>query len=100
MIRRTHRHTQRLLSQLEKKGYITIQVQRGRKHSNIYTINMTSKRHISEKIRHPDDVSKYDIQVSLELLKEKEGKKEDLLEYLGLTRGSGVWTAALNGHQK
>jgi DNA-binding MarR family transcriptional regulator len=104
MIRRTHRQTQRLLIQLETKGYITIIVRRGRKHSNLYTINMTSMRHISEKIRHPDVTSKYDIQMSPELKKEEEKNKEEnpeaLLLRLGLTPGSTVWQACLNGHQK
>jgi MarR-like DNA-binding transcriptional regulator SgrR of sgrS sRNA len=100
MIRRTHRHTQRLLTQLEKKGYIIILVRRGRGHSNLYTINMTSKRHILGKIRHPGDVSKYDIQVSSELKEEQERKKEELLSHLGLTKGSAIWVAALNGQRK
>jgi hypothetical protein len=100
MIRRTHRQTQRLLMQLEKKKYITILVRRGRKHSNLYTINMTSKFHISEKIRHPGVASKYDIQVSPELKEEEERKKEEQLRRLGLTPGSQVWIASLNGHQK
>jgi MarR-like DNA-binding transcriptional regulator SgrR of sgrS sRNA len=104
MIRRTHRQTQTLLRQLEKAGYITIIVRRGRGHSNLYTINMKPRLHISGKIRSLDFISKYEAQTSPELLKEEEKNKEEtpeeLLLRLGLTPGSGVWIASLNGHQK
>jgi hypothetical protein len=104
MIRRTERHTRRLLQSLEKAGYITIQERRGRGHSNLYILNRTQICQVLEKTGHPDVRSKPDTQMSPELLKEEERKKEEtpeeLLLRLGLTPGSGVWIASLNGHQK
>jgi len=104
MIRRTQRHTRRLLINLERAGYISIQERRGRGHSNLYILNPTRICHISGKIGHPDVISKPDIWMSPEFKVEEERKKEenpeDLLLKLGLTRGSVVWTAAMNGHQK
>jgi hypothetical protein len=102
MIRRTERQTQTLLRKLEKAGYITTIVRRGRGHSNLYTINTKRILHLFEKTRNLDFTSKGEAQTSPELLREEERKKEEnpepLLLMLGLTPGSGVWIAAMNGH--
>jgi MarR-like DNA-binding transcriptional regulator SgrR of sgrS sRNA len=104
MIRRTERQTQTLLRRLEKTGYITTIVRRGRGHSNLYTINTKYILHLFEKTRSPDFTSKGEAQTSPEFLKEEEKNKEEnteaLLLRLGLTPGSTVWQACLNGHQK
>jgi hypothetical protein len=89
---------------LKKTGYITFLILRGRGHSNLYTINTKRILHLFEKTRSLDFTSKGEAQTSPELLKEEEGKKEEnpegLLRKLGLTPGSTVWIAAMNGHQK
>jgi MarR-like DNA-binding transcriptional regulator SgrR of sgrS sRNA len=100
MIRRTDRQTQTLLRRLEKTGYITTIVHRGRGHTNRYTINTKHILHLFEKTRSPDFTSKGEIQTSPELLQEEERKKEGLLRHLGLQEGSSVWIAAMNGHVK
>ena len=104
MIRRTERHARRLLRGLERKGYINVKVQSGRNHTNIITINRTRLCPPFGKTGHSYVPPKPDIWVSPELLMEEEREKEEnpegLLGWLGLTPGSGVWIAALNGHQK
>jgi MarR-like DNA-binding transcriptional regulator SgrR of sgrS sRNA len=104
MIRRKPRQTRTLLYELQELGYISIKVQRGRGKSNLYTINRQQLLPISEKIGSPDYRSKSAIQIASELLREEEKNKEEnpeaLLLKLGLTRGSVVWIAAMNGHQK
>jgi helix-turn-helix protein len=104
MIRRTERHTRRLLRSLEEKEYISVKVQRGRNHTNLVTINRTRICPLFGKTGHSYDPSKPDIQVSAELLMEKEENKEEnpegLLGWLGLTPGSEVWIASMNGHLK
>jgi DNA-binding MarR family transcriptional regulator len=104
MIRRTERQTHTLLYRLEKKGYITIVVRKGRGHSNLYHLNRKRTLPYLDKTGSPEFRSKPEIQTSDELLLEEERKEEqnpeDLLLKLGLTRGSVVWIAAMNGHQK
>jgi len=104
MIRRKPRQTRSLLYELQKLDYIGIKVQRGRGKSNLYTINRQKLLPILPKIGSPDCRSKSAIQSAPELLMEKERKEdqnpEALLLKLGLTRGSVVWIAAMNGHQK
>lgn len=98
MIRRTERHTRRLLRILDEMSYISTEVQRGRNHSNLYTINRTRICPVSEKIGHGDVRSKSDMQVSPEFKEEEERKKEGLLRHLGLEEGSEIWIASMNGH--
>jgi hypothetical protein len=100
MLRKTKRHTRRLLRMLEEKGYISVKVQSGRNHPNIYTINRTKLCPPSEKRGQGYVLSKEDKAMSPEFQLEKEGKKGQFLEHLGLTEGSTIWVAALNGHQK
>jgi Helix-turn-helix domain len=104
MIRRTERQTRTILRNLERMEYISTQVQRGRRHSNIYSLNRKHILPVSEKIGSPDFRSKPEAKTSAELLLEEERKEEQnpeaLLLKLGLTRGSVVWIAAMNGHQK
>ena len=100
MIRRKPRQTRSLLYQLQKQGYISILVQRGRGKSNLYTINRQKLLPILEKIGNPDCRSKSAIQIAPELKREKERKKEELLLRLGLTEGSSVWVAMMNGRGK
>jgi hypothetical protein len=126
-IRRKHRQTQKLLRDLEKKGYITVRVGRGRGHSTRYTINtqtilhraenmhsemhlsenMHSRVHLSEKTCTLECTSKHALQSAPKLLWEEEktqnhprAREETLLKRLGLTPGSDAWKAALNGHLK
>jgi hypothetical protein len=104
MIRRSERQTRTLLRQLEHVGYITITVQHGRRHSNLYEINRKSMFPVLEKTGSLGFRSKPAVWTSAEFKQEEERKKEEnpeaLLLKLGLTRGSVVWIAALNGHQK
>jgi len=99
MIRRTPRQTRILLRELEKLAYLKVKIQRGRDKSNIYTINRKRILPISGKIGNLGFLSKSEVQTSPELEEQKE-KKEGLLRHLGLEEGSGVWIAAMNGHQK
>jgi DNA-binding MarR family transcriptional regulator len=100
MIRRTERQTHTLLYRLEKKGYITIVVRKGRGHSNLYHLNRKRILPYLDKTGSPEFRSKPEVQTSDELLLEEERKKEGLLRHLGLEEGSTVWIAAMNGHQK
>ena len=97
MIRRTPRQTRILLRELEKLGYVTVKIQRGRDKSNIYTLNRKRILPILPKIGSPDFLSKSEVQTSPELEEQKE-RKEGLLRHLGLKKGSSVWIAAMNGH--
>jgi len=100
MIRRTDRQTQTLLRRLEKAGYITTVVRRGRGHTNLYVINPKHILHLFEKIRSLDFTSKGEAQTSPKFLKEEEKNKEGLLRHLGLEEGSTIWIAAMNGQRK
>jgi DNA-binding PadR family transcriptional regulator len=125
MIRRSTRQTRALLHQLEKAGYISIRVRRGRGKSNTYTINRKSTSPVSAKngksthpifpkIGNPDFLSKSEVQTSPELLMEEERKKtrareeeiakkassEEFLTYLGATPGGVFSSQSLNGHQE
>jgi hypothetical protein len=100
MIRRTERQTHTLLYRLEKKGYITIVVRKGRGHSNLYHLNRKRILPYLDKTGSPEFRSKPEVQTSDELLLEEERKKEGLLRHLGLEEGSTVWIAAMNGHVK
>jgi hypothetical protein len=100
MIRRTERQTHTLLYRLEKKGYITILVRKGRGHSNLYHLNRKRILPYLDKTGSPEFRSKPEAQTSDELLLEEERKKEGLLRHLGLEEGSTVWVASMNGHQK
>jgi Helix-turn-helix domain len=104
MIRRKRRQTHTLLHELERVGYITIQGGGGRKHPNQYTLKVQKLLHGSKKPGNNYCTSKRAIAIAPELLMEEEREKEEnpeaLLLKLGLTRGSVVWIAAMNGHQK
>jgi Helix-turn-helix domain len=123
MIRRSTRQTRSLLHQLEKAGYISISVHRGRRKSNAYTINRKlippvlpqngkSMPLIFPKIGNPDCRSKSEVQTSPELEREEErektrareeeiakkAKSKEFLEYLG-AKPDGVFShSSLNGH--
>jgi hypothetical protein len=125
MIRRSPRQTRSLLHQLEKAGYISIRVRRGRGKSNVYTINRISISPVSpqngkssvpifQKIGNPDFLSKSEVQTSPELLMEEErektrtreeeivkkAKSKEFLEYLG-AKPDGVFShSSFNGHQE
>src|SRR5215217_1536916 len=86
MIRRSTRQTRALLHQLEKAGYISIGVRRGRGKSNTYTINRKPMPPVSPqngkstppilaKIGNPDFLSKSEVQTSPELEREEEREK-------------------------
>ena len=98
MIRRTERQTHTLLYQLKKKEYITIVVRKGRGHSNLYHLNRKRILPYLNKTGSPDFRSKPEVQTSDEFLLEEEKKKALLLEHLGITEGSELWIASMNGH--
>jgi hypothetical protein len=123
MIRRSTRQTRALLHQLEKAGYISIHVHRGRGKSNTYTINRKptppvlpqngkSSVPIFSEIGSPEFLSKSEVQASPELEMEEEREKtrareeeiaqkaktKEFLIYLG-ANPEGVFShSSLNGH--
>ena len=90
------------LGQLERVGYIIIRPGRGRNHPNQYTLNLQKLLPVSKKTGSLDCMSKPAIAIAPELLREEEREKEEtpeaLLLKLGLTPGSQVWIASMNGH--
>jgi hypothetical protein len=125
MIRRSTRQTRVLLHQLEKAGYISISVRRGRGKSNAYTINRKpippvlpqngkSAVPIFPKIGSLDCLSKSEVQTSPELEMEEEREKtrarmeeeerelkakaKNFLASAGLTTESLIWQDSFNGH--
>jgi hypothetical protein len=123
MIRRSTRQTRALLHQLEKAGYISIHVHRGRGKSNTYTINRKPTPPVSpqngkssvpifSEIGSPEFLSKSEVQASPELEMEEEREKtrareeeiaqkaktKEFLIYLG-ANPEGVFShSSLNGH--
>lgn len=76
MIRRTERHTRRLLRSLEARGYIRTKVRRGRTHTSRYTLNRTRICQVLQERGHVGVPSKPDMEMSPEFLEEEEKKKD------------------------